>query len=61
MEKWEYEFSRTNILTMNNVAFEEQPSNTEMQMLTAGNPLEKSERFQELKWLLTASATSTFR
>ena len=47
MGKQEYEFSRTNTLTMNNVAFEGQPSNAEMQMLTAGNPLEKSERFQE--------------
>ena len=47
MGKQEYEFSRTNTLTMNNVALEGQPSNAEMQMLTAGNPLEKSERFQE--------------
>lgn len=47
MGKREYEFSGTNMLTMDNVAFEGQPSNTEMQMLTAGNPLEKSERFQE--------------
>lgn len=47
MGKREYEFSGTHVLTVDNVAFERQPSETERQVLTAGNPLEKSERFQE--------------
>lgn len=60
MEKWKYEFSRTNILTMNNVAFEAALKHRDADADSWKSTGEEG-KIPGIKWLLTASATSTFR